>query len=88
MRHFRILARFAAIALLLAAPPAIADTTVSGPVIFSTGLSVSAAGAVTLAVPSRPDVSASRNPPTNATTRKIQIYFAELRMVCNTGLYS
>ena len=52
MRHFRILARLAATALLLAAAPAIADTTVSGPVTFSTGLSVSAVGAVTLAVPS------------------------------------
>jgi hypothetical protein len=43
---------------------------------------------VTGARPSRPDVSASRNPPTKKMTRNIQMYFAELRIDCSTGLYS
>jgi hypothetical protein len=40
------------------------------------------------ALPKRPDVSASRNPPTKKMTRNIQMYFAELRIDCSTGLYS
>jgi hypothetical protein len=43
---------------------------------------------VTGARPSRPDVSASRNPPTKNMIRKIQMYFAELRITCSTGLDS
>jgi hypothetical protein len=38
--------------------------------------------------PRRPDVSSRRNPPMKTTTMKIQMYFAELRMDCSTGLYS
>ena len=40
---------------------------------------------VTGARPSRPDVSASRKPPTKAMKMKIQMYFAALRMFCSTA---
>src|SRR5829696_6792308 len=43
---------------------------------------------VTGARPRSPDVSASRKPPTKNMMRKIQMYFAELRIDCSTGLYS
>jgi hypothetical protein len=40
---------------------------------------------VTGARPSRPEVWASRKPPTNSTTMMIQMYFAEARIACSKG---
>ena len=40
---------------------------------------------VTGALPSRPEVCASRKPPMNSTTMIIQMYFAEARIACNKG---